>query len=622
MNFALKNRKKKTDTDKANGNLGKRAALLWSLLEGTKKYFLLSIICSFFVASCDMLLPQIIRTTIDSVIGSLPLSLPEFAVKIIDRAGGVGFLASNIWIIALLIAINGGVQVFFRYQTITNNTKGGETFLKRMRDRLFSHIQRLPFSWHMKNQTGDIIQRCTSDVDVIKNFVSDQLTSVFRIVILIAFSLTCMFAMDLRLALIAALSVPVIAGYSAYFYSRMSKSFKICDENEGLLSTIAQENLTGVRVVRAFGRENFERERFEKQNNKYTDAWLKLSRLLAAFWTSGDLLSGLQVMLVFLFGTVYCVKGTLTEGELIAFVSYSFILMWPVRRLGRMIAEMSKAGVSIDRIAYILDCELEKDKDGALCPDMNADIEFSHVTFGYEEGREILSDVSFKIPKGTVLGVMGGTGSGKSTLMHLLCRLYSLAPENGRITVGGIDIADMKAAWVRKNIGIVLQEPFLFSRTLEENVKLAASECSSERLEDAARAACLEETIKGFTQGWETLVGERGVTLSGGQKQRTAIARMLMQDCPIMIFDDSLSAVDTETDEKIRAALKKRFGNATVILISHRITTLMLADNIILLDKGRIAEEGSHKELTKKSGLYKKICDIQLTTEEVPSNAG
>ncbi len=602
-------------------SVAKRAALLWNLLYNSKKFFILCIVFSFLVASCDMLLPQIIRTTIDSVIGNNEPQLPAFLSALIDHAGGISSLSSKIWIIAAFIAILGALQAVFRYLTSIYNTKGGETFLKGMRDRLFSHIQRLPFSWHMKNQTGDIIQRCTSDVDVIKNFVSDQLTSVFRITILIIFSLVCMFAMDVRLALIAALSVPLIVAYSAYFYRRMSKSFKACDEHEGVLSTIAQENLTGVRVVRAFGREIFEKERFEKQNNVYTNSWIKLCRLLTAFWASGDLLSGIQVVLVFVFGTVFCVSGTLTEGELIAFVSYSYILMWPVRRLGRMIAEMSKAGVSIDRIAYILNSEQEKDRPGAVCPDMRADIEFSNVRFGYDEGREVLSDVSFKIPKGTVLGILGGTGSGKSTLVHLLCRLYDIPPENGIITVGGVDIADIKAAWVRKNIGIVLQEPFLFSRTLEENVKLAASDCSAERLEEAAATACLEATVKGFSQGWETLVGERGVTLSGGQKQRTAIARMLMQNAPIMILDDSLSAVDTETDEKIRTELKKHFGEATVILISHRITTLMLANNIIVLDHGKIAESGNHRQLIEKNGIYKKIYDIQMSLEEAENNA-
>lgn len=606
--------------NKERGSTLKRARLLWGLLFGSKRFFVVSIAASFLVAACDMLLPQIIRATIDSIIGDKELEAPAILTSLIDRVGGLDALAQKIWLIAALIIAIGALQALFRYLTITNNTRGGEILLKSMRDRLFSHIQRLPYSWHMKNQTGDIIQRCTSDVDVIKNFVSEQLTSVFRITILIVFSLFCMFAMDLRLALIAALSVPVIVGCSAYFYSNMRKSFLACDENEGVLSTIAQENLTGVRVVRAFGREIFEKERFERQNKIYTDAWLKLCRLLTAFWSSGDLLSGLQVGLVFIFGTVFCVRGTLTEGELLAFISYSYILMWPVRRLGRMIAEMSKAGVSIDRIAYILDSEQEADKPGALCPDMRADIEFSQVTFAYEEGKEVFSEVSFKIPKGTVFGILGGTGSGKSTLVHLLCRLYDLPPENGKITIGGVDIADIKASWLRKNIGIVLQEPFLFSRTLGENVKIAASYCTDQQLEEAAVTACLDSTVRGFSQGWDTLVGERGVTLSGGQKQRAAIARMLMQNSPIMILDDSLSAVDTETDEKIRNALKKHFGDATVILLSHRITTLMMADNIIVLDRGRIVESGNHSRLIEKNGIYKKIYDLQMKMEEAETN--
>ncbi|MBQ2404318.1 MAG: ABC transporter ATP-binding protein, partial [Lachnospiraceae bacterium] len=291
-----------------------------------------------------------------------------------------------------------------------------------------------------------------------------------------------------------------------------------------------------------------------------------------------------------------------------------------VRSLGRTISEMSKASVSVERIRYIMNSEAEQDKPDAVTPNLHGDIEFKHVTFGYGD-IPVLSDVSFTIPKGTTFGILGGTGSGKSTLMHLMNRLYDLPEENGQITIGGVDIADMKGEWVRENIGMVLQEPFLFSRTIAENIGITKENMSLTEIREAAAIACVDHSVMEFTHGYDTVVGERGVTLSGGQKQRTAIARMLVQKTPIMVFDDSLSAVDAQTDALIRQALKEKLAEATVILIAHRVTTLMQADCIMVLDKGKIAEIGSHEELMAKNGIYRKIYDMQMTVEEEEAEA-
>ena len=568
-----------------------------------------------------MLSPQLIRTTVDCILGDEELKLPVFLMELISGIGGVEYLRGHLWLIGGLILLLALFSVMFRYLFMLFNAKGAESLVETMRNRLFSHIQRLPFSWHMQNQTGDIIQRCTSDVDMVKNFVSEQLTSVFRIVILIVLSLVFMFSMNPKLTLVALASIPVIIAYSTYFHSRISSQFMKCDENEGILSTIAQENLTGVRVVRAFGREKYEKDRFERQNNIYTNMWIKLCGYLALFWGSGDLISGLQVMLIVILGSVFCVRGSMTAGEFIAFISYNAMLTWPVRSLGRMISEMSKAGVSIERIRYIMSSPAEQDKPDACTPDMRGDIDFHNVSFAYGE-IPVLSDISFRIPQGTTFGILGGTGSGKSTLMHLMNRLYDLPEENGRITIGGIDIADMKGSWVRSHIGMVLQESFLFSRTIAENIGITRRDMSLSDIRWAASVACVDESISDFTNGYDTVVGERGVTLSGGQKQRTAIARMLTQRTPIMVFDDSLSAVDSETDAKIRQALRKNLGDSTVILISHRITTLMQAECILVLDRGRIAEMGSHEELMEKDGIYRRIYDMQMTLPEEVAGHG
>lgn len=604
-----------------------RVSLILDFLRGSIKYFVISILSALCVTGLDMLSPQLIRTTVDGILGDNELKLPEFLMNRIASVGGVGYLRDRLWLIGGLLVIMALFSVAFRYLFMLFNARGAESLVETMRNRLFSHIQRLPFSWHMQNQTGDIIQRCTSDVDMVKNFVSEQLTSVFRIVILIILSLFFMFSMNPRLTLVALASIPIIIAYSAYFHSKIGRRFMICDENEGILSTIAQENLTGVRVVRAFGREKYEKDRFEKQNNIYTNLWIKLCGFMALFWGAGDLISGLQVMLIVILGAVFCVRGSMTAGEFIAFISYNAMLTWPVRSLGRMISEMSKAGVSIERIRYIMNSDAEQDKPeaelaGEGTPEMRGDIEFHNVSFSYGDAP-ILSDISFKIPQGTTFGILGGTGSGKSTLMHLLNRLYDLPKENGRITIGGVDIADMKGSWVRSHIGMVLQESFLFSRTIAENIGITRRGMSLSDIRWAASIACVDEAISEFSKGYDTVVGERGVTLSGGQKQRTAIARMLTQRTPIMVFDDSLSAVDSETDAKIRQALKRNLGDSTVILISHRVTTLMQAECILVLDKGRVAELGSHEELIKKKdGIYRRIYDMQMTLPEEVAEYG
>ena len=603
---------KKNQTEKKE-----KLRLLLRFLKGSKKYFLFSILSATVTALADMLNPQIIRAAVDCAIGGKEADFPPVVLKLVDSVGGFGWLGQNLWLMALAIVAVAVCQVLSQYAFRVNNTKASETLVKTMRDSLFGHIQRLPFSWHMKNRTGDIIQRCTSDIETTKNFLSEQLTAVFRILILLVLSMTFMISMHPALTFIALIPAPVIVFYSIRFHRTIHDGFMDCDENEGKLSAIAQENLTGVRVVRAFGLERSEIGKFRKQNDHYTGLWIKMAKAMSKFWSTSDLLSGLQVMLVVVFGALFCIRGQLLEGEYIAFISYNAMLVWPIRQLGRMISEMSKAGVSIDRVFYIMNSPPEADRPDALTPPMDGDIVFENVRFAYEGAPELLHNISFTMKAGTTLGILGGTGSGKSTMMLLLDKLYELPPRSGRITIGGVDIRDIQTRHLRKNIGMVLQEPYLFSRTIGENIAMAADTQEREAVRAAARAACLDESVMNFAQGYETLVGERGVTLSGGQKQRAAIARMLMNNTPIMIFDDSLSAVDTQTDAKIRQAIAQRFGKASIILISHRITTLSAADQILVLDHGRIAEAGTHEELKAAGGIYQKIYEAQTGLQEV-----
>ena len=592
-------------------------SLLWQFLKGAKRYFFVTVLAAGVTALADMLQPQIIRAAVDCALGGKEGDFPAFVMDAVNSIGGFQYLGQHLWIMALAILAVAVVQVASNYTFRVYNTKASETLVKSMRDQLFSHIQRLPFSWHMKNKTGDIIQRCTSDIDTTKNFLSEQLTSVFRIVILLILSISFMVSMHGTLTLIALIPMPLIIGYSIHFHKNIHEGFMDCDENEGKLSAMAQENLTGVRVVRAFGQEKAEMDKFTKQNDYYTSLWVKMAKIMSKFWSVSDIFSGIQVMLVVIFGAYFCINGNLTEGEYIAFISYNSMLVWPIRQLGRMISEMSKAGVSIDRVAYIMHSPVESDDPEATNAPMDGDICFEHVNFAYENSPELLHDINFSMKAGTTLGILGGTGSGKSTLMLLLDKLYLLDENSGRITIAGTDIRKIRTEHLRKNIGMVLQEPFLFSRTIAENIGITSPEVNMQAIRAAAAAAALDETITSFAQGYETMVGERGVTLSGGQKQRAAIARMLTQETPIMIFDDSLSAVDTQTDAKIRHAISQKFGKASVILISHRITTLSAADKIIVLDRGRIVEEGTHEELKQNDGIYQKIYETQSGSLEV-----
>ncbi len=590
--------------------------LIWSFLDGSRLLFVLSVAAAGISSLMEMLGPQIIRAALDNALGGKPSEFPAWVNSRVEALGGFEYLAEHLYLMAIALMAVAAVNVLCQYANRVWNTMASETLVKTMRDRLFSHIQALPFAWHMNNQTGDIIQRCTSDVDMVRRFIAEQLTTVCRIVIMLGLSLYFMFSMDLRLSLIALAPIPVILIYSVKFRGEMSKKFAVCDENEGIVSSTVQENLTGVRVVRAFARERRELDSFLAKNNYYASLWVDMGRVMAGFFSVQDMLTSLQLLMVVVFGCKFCVEGSLTGGEYVAFLSYNSMLSFPMRRLGRVISEMSKAGVSIERIAYIMNSEEERDRPGCIDADMNGDIRFEHVDFAYEGAPLLLKDINLEIKAGSTLGILGGTGSGKSTLMLLLDKLYEIPEGCGCISIGGVDIRDIRTEHLRKNIAMVLQEPFMFSRSIEANIGIGVPGISLEEVRAAAAAACLDDTVMDFSRGYDTFVGERGVTLSGGQKQRAAIARALTVNAPIMIFDDSLSAVDTETDAKIRAALEERFASATVILISHRITTLAKADKIIVMNNGRIEEQGSHQELCSAGGLYQRIYDIQSGNRE------
>ncbi len=579
---------------------------------GYKRFFILAIAASGLSILFQFLMPQVIRITVDSVIGDRPFALPASVMSAIDSMGGRDFLRTHLLFCALFVIAFSLLSGIFNFLSRMGVARGTEGTIRTLRNTLFAHVQRLPFAWHTQNQTGDIIQRCTSDVDVVRNFIANQLIEVLRTLILITTALTLMFSMNAALSFVALIFIPIVMLYSGIYYRRISRQFRDADEAEGDLTVAVQENLTGVRVVRAFGRERYEVDRFDEKNNTFANKWINLGYTLGAYWGLGDLVTGLQVLSVIVFGSLLAVRGSITLGEFLVFVSYNQTLAWPVRSLGRTLSEMSKTGVSLTRLYEILvaRAEDEEENPGRAKPDLTGDIVFDNVTFRYET-QPVLKNLSFTVPHGKTFGILGATGAGKSTITYLLNRLYDLPPDGGRITIGGVDLRDIDRDHLRRGVGVVLQEPFLFSKTIEQNIGIAVQNPTLEKVRRCAAIADVDESIIGFANGYDTMVGERGVTLSGGQKQRVAIARTLMLDAPVLVFDDSLSAVDLETDARIRDSLRQSTGDSTVILISHRISTLMHADCILVLEDGAVADIGTHQELISRPGVYRRVFEMQ-----------
>ncbi|WP_409229030.1 ABC transporter ATP-binding protein [Gudongella sp. SC589] len=591
---------------------------LLPLLSGYRLTFILAMITVtlsqlFYAAG-----PIILSTAIDSVIGSEPATNPA-TMRIMEFLGGREVLRSSLWVLGLLIVANTGLRGVFLYLKGYYSAKASENISMNLRDRLYDHIQKLPYSYHVKTDTGDLIQRCTSDVETIRRFLGVQLVEVAGSLSMLFFILWSMLSLDRGMTLYSMVLVPVIFGFAYAFFKRIQRDFKEADEAEAKLSTTLQENLTGIRVVKAFAREAFELEKFDTRNLSYRNSVNKLIDNLAVYWSLSDFLSMFQVGLVIVAGSIMVVQGRIAIGVLVAFISYVNMLIWPVRQLGRVLTDMGKATVSIDRVDEILSIPQEPLVVNGLEPEIRGEIEFKNVSFSYDGNRDVLHDISFHLKKGDTVAIMGPTGAGKSTLVNLLPRLYDYT--SGSIKVDGNELKEIDRHWIRKNIALVLQEPFLYARTIKENIRFTDPEKQDKSVFQAAKVASIHNDIISFDKKYETMVGERGVSLSGGQKQRMAIARAIIAETPIVIFDDSLSAVDTETDMEIRKALEKRKNIATTFVISHRISTVSNADKIIVLDKGRIIQSGTHSELISQEGLYRRIYDIQSSVEMDVLNA-
>lgn len=540
-------------------------------------------------------------------------TLPKFIINIFDSGNTV---ILRVIYASVGLAVYQIIRGLMKFITGCYRQILGETISKNIRKEMYEHIQNLSYSYHNNVDTGDLIQRCTTDNEVIKNFLSMQLPEVVSTFAILIFAAYQMASINKTLMLVSLLIIPVSFTMSIVYCLYVEKKYQVIEDEEAKLLTIIQENLSGVRVVKAFANEKYENEKFEKQSKKYSDLNLSLNKKSALFWGFNDFLSMAQYLLVTVI-SIYLARNTnsIESSDIIALLMLVGSFIWPVRSLGRMIGECGKSFVAAGRIKEILNYKSEYENDSKNTPEINGQISFKNVSFKFDDtDQHLLKDLTFDINPGETIAIIGKTGSGKSTVAKILERFYDY--QDGSITLNGNELRDINKKYVRTKVGLILQEPFLYTRSVYDNIAITNPEISEKEVYKVAKISAIEKDIKSFEKGYQTLVGEKGTTLSGGQKQRISIARMLLLDKPILIFDDSLSAVDTETDLMIRQAIQKRDSNSTMIIITHRITTAKQADKIIVLENGTASQIGTHETLSKTDGLYKKLWDIQGALED------
>lgn len=575
-------------------------------------------IVALVIASCFLYLaPMVPQIVIDGVLSSDRNDASAITLWAVDLLGGVEHIRSNLWLPAMLILALTAVAGVFTYLRGRWSAQASEAIIRRLRDRVYDHLQHLHCRYFDKAETGDLIQRSTSDVETIRTFLSSHVVEIGRALIMMLVPIPLMLMIDVRMTIISVVLMPVIVVFSIVFFLRVKVVFRKTDEAEAAMTTRVQENLAGIRVVRAFARQEHEQQKFTECNAAHRALDFRLYRLLAWFWSVSDLLCFSQKALVVGAGAYWLAIGTLQVGAYFYFITAVSMFIWPMRMIGRILTDLGKAQVALSRIDEILHVPLERDGDEPVEQESSpfaGEIAFDNVVFSHGEQSPVLRGVSFAVPAGTSLAILGPSGSGKSTMINLLLRLYD--HDSGAILLDGRDIREFDRKDVRRAMSVVMQEPFLYSKTLRENLRLSRPGAHEEEIIEATRIAAIHESILDFAQGYDTLVGERGVTLSGGQRQRVAIARALLRDPAVLILDDALSAVDTETESMILDALNEREGRHSTIIVAHRVSTVMHADQIIVLDHGTVAQRGTHAQLLAEEGLYRRLWTAQREAAE------
>jgi ATP-binding cassette subfamily B protein len=589
---------------------------LWHITEGQRLYYVGAILAMGLSNLFMFGAPLVGKYAIDVVVNS-DLGLGIAFLSWLANASGHGTMTTYLWLSAAATVALTGIGATCQFVRGRWAAMASEAIVRRVRNQLFDHLSYLPARFYDQMDTGDLVQRCSSDVETLRVFLAKDVVEIGRALLLIITVTPLLFWLDIQLAVVSLLLIPILMGFAYVFFSRLKALFLITEEADAAMTATLQENLTGIRVVRAFARQDYEIEKFAAKNQTFRTHQYRMTSLMGWYWGVSEALAMLQIGLVLFAGAQWVGHGRITVGTLFACLTYLTMILWPLKGLGRVLTDAGKAVVALNRINEILHKQEERSAPHppvqrlARRPVQRSEgrLDVEHVTFGYRPNHPVLHDISFSVAPGETLALVGPPGAGKSTIVRLLLRLYDY--ELGSIRIDGVELHTLDRQDIRQQFGVVLQDPFLYSRTIRENLLVGRLDAAPGDLDTAIRQAAIDTDIRLFPSGDDTLVGERGITLSGGQRQRLALARALLHDPAILVLDDALSAVDTGTEQRILQTLERRHGHQTTIIIAHRLSSVMHADRILVLDAGHIVQAGSHETLAKQPGPYRNLCQIQ-----------
>ena len=593
---------------------------LWSVTRGQRYRYAMAILAMALTNLFLFGAPLVGKYAIDVVVeADLSLAAPLLGELNAHLGGAVPparAITNYLWLsaaAALLITCVGGLFMYLRGRLAA---LASEAIVQRVRARIYAHLHDLQARFYDTADTGDLVQRASSDVETLRVFLASDVIEIGRACMLVLCVIPILFWLDYRLAWLSLLLMPFLVIGAYVFFKRVQVVFQLTDESEAAMTATLQENLTGIRVVRAFARQDHEQTKFAQRNGAFRNNNYRLMRLMGLYWSISDFFAMSQIGIVLIAGAAFVLDGSLSVGTLFAFMTYESMVIWPVRQLGRVLTDSGKAVVSLGRINEVLGAAVEDAQPAPTSGRVGGAIEIRHLNFGYPQANgttesevPVLRDINLNIAAGETVGIVGAPGSGKSSLLRVLLGLYPYS--SGSVTLDGHEVREVDRHWLRRQISVVLQDPFLYSGTVADNLRVGRPEASDAALEDACNQAALSDAISGFGNGYDTAIGERGVTLSGGQRQRLALARALLKDPPVLILDDALSAVDTRTESHILRALRERKGRQTTLIIAHRLSSIVHADRIVVLSDGRIEQIGTHESLQRHTGTYRRLCELQ-----------